>query len=258
MERFTKCVMNVQDVFSDFFAFPNTELFDEEFRQLMQIFYWFGFYQPSSSFTRRFAYGVLVFLFVKVAYWCGIITEVVASLNSRNLTRALITVPLASFSTSLNVQILTLVTKKTRIVKMIQTLHALHEYEDEALIEDYRVKCRQLVKYYKAYLQFAVIFVITLTLTGFKLYKLVIPIFYDSFADGFFFYPLMFCSVMQSYCLALIFLACDLLHVLCMIRLGANVEVLRKKIIGCAESENPSENLRDLSACVRYHSAVIQ
>lgn len=199
-----------------------------------------------------------MYLMMMVNYLLSLIRDAYILFSDGNVKRALLSFSLALLLLSYSVQNLVFIVKQAKIVSMIKELTSLHEYEDENLIEPHRKVCLQLVKFYRNYLFASVTVCLGLTMFGFKLSKLFMPVLYDSFGDGFLHLPLMIISIFQGYGISAIVVVSDLLHFLCIIRAGANYGILSGKIRRCTDNEDPKENEKELIACIKYHWAITE
>lgn len=236
------------------FNSPNELIFDDDFRLVLYFFRLFGF-SPS---TKSYLFGIAVFAFVPISYLLGELQDVIISFKVGNTQRFLISTTYSSFLISSTVQVLTFVLKERDILHLIKALQTLHQSEDEKPMSIYRTRCYQLVKYYTLYLIASMTMVVILTLSGYNIFKLATPTLFDDFAEGSFYVPLLIVNIIQMYIVALITSSSDLLHVLFMIRAGANFEMLSEKLRLCARSDETETNDKNLILCVVYHQNIIK
>lgn len=253
MESFKK----IQEILSPA-NFPSENyLFDEDFRELLEIYYFLGFYRPKRSISRDI-YGIISFLLVVLSFLLGMIKEALESIYQGHLQRSLFCVASMCLNISIPTQIITFVVNEFAIIEMIKAIQSIHDEQDEKALEYYRKKCRQLVKFYKVYCNIALVFLVSLYLCGYKIFMFLLPAIYDNFAEGWLFYPLLITNILQIYFIALCLLVSDLIHILCMIRTGAYFGILSERLRRCTDSDELSENEKKLNACVKYHQRIIE
>lgn len=252
-----KKLKTFQDFLSTTFIFSNEEKFDEDFRQILQILYFFGFYRPVPS-TKRNVYGFFVFLLAGVGFVLGLIKHVIVSLREENSRGIVTIVPYTLFGISILVQITTFVTNQSKIVEMIKEVHSMAQGEVDTPLISYRNKSLKVVKFYTNCLKYSLTALSLLHVCGFGAFRLILPALYEVYADGFLYYPLLLLSTVQAYFVIFCVVATDLLHVIIMIRAGANFEILSNKLRRCTSSQDPNENEKELIACVKYHQRIIE
>lgn len=237
---------------------PNEDNFDDEFQTVLQIFYIFGFYQPNPSKLRK-AYGLFMFFFVLQTHVMGNLKDIYIALGfeSNNMNKALICAISLSFATSLKTQIMSFVGNQKEIISTIREFHLMHEQDDEDSMKIYRRKSSQLVKFHQIIMGSIEITLFIFKLFGFDFFILVFPAMYDELARKCFYNFLLILNMIQFTGILMLYNAGDLLHILCMIRVEANLEFLNKKLRRCTDSKNLQENERSLIACVKHHCRII-
>lgn len=240
-----------------YFEYPNEEKFDEEFKRLLEILYWVGFHQPKTT-RKRIAYGVVMFVFLILSILLGNIKDFIEDFRDEKMSAALIIVVILAHMSSMNVQMITIVLKKSSVHDLIKQLHNMHEFEDEEAIAAVRLSSLRMIKTYKLFLLTGASVLSGLRMAGLGSFKLVLPTLYDVLADGFLFSLLMLVNIIHLWLYALLFLPADLLHILGMIRVEANTKFLCEKLEACTSGEDFEENEKNLIACVRYHLAIIE
>lgn len=243
--------------FLTYLAYPNKDRFDEEFRDLLQISYFFGFFQPKPS-KKRMAYGAFMIVFVFVSSLLGTLRDSFLSLHEQDLGKTLVNVSIAIFTLSYIVQKCKFAFNGQKITSMIGKLSSMHEYHDEDLLQKYRQKCLKILKLYKIFVLLSLTIPVVSKLFGANTFKLAVPAIYDELANGTLRYILLIVSVIHAYCYAFAVIPCDLLNIFCLIRLEANVEFLSNKLRQCTDSDDLKENERNLIACIKYHWIIIE
>lgn len=251
-------VKSVKQFYNTYFKCPNDDKFDEDFQQILQIFYFLGFYHPKSSKLRT-AYGAFMFFFVLQTHVLGNLKDIyiASGPNEKNMNKALICAISLSFVISLKIQIISFVSRQKEIIGMIRGLHLMHDPDNEDSMKVYRRKCSKLVKLHQIIMGWIEITLIIFKLFGFDFFILAIPAIYDELAREYFFNFLMILNILQFTGILMLYNAGDLLHVLCMIRAEANLEFLNKKLRHCTDSDNLQENEKKLIACIKHHCSII-
>lgn len=242
---------------SESFSFANERLFDEDFRLILKYFYFLGFHRPVPS-MKSSIYCFIVFAFVPMSHLLGELQNAVMSMKKGNLQKFLISTTYTAFMISTAVQVINFIAKERQIIQLIKAFQTMHESEDEKLIGVYKKKCYKLVKLYSLYLTSAMTTVVVLTLLGYNIFKLATPTLFDGFAEGSLYFPLLFVNIFQVYIVAISTSSSDLLHVLLMIRAGANFELLSEKIRCSTEGDDFVKNEEILVACIKYHHRIIR
>lgn len=232
---------------------PANEKFDDDFGIVLQVLYFFGFYQPKRS-KKRIAYGCIMFTVIILMVLIGALKDSLLSLNDGNLNQFIMNGFVFVYSVPAVCQILG-VASKPQIVELVKKLQNLHEFEDENVMKTYRERCTKIAKFHRLFLASTCPGTILLKFLGLP-FKLFIPALYGELAEGNCLYFLMALNAAHHFCLVLLYAACDLLHILCMVRVEANLKILNDKIRHCTDSYNLRENEKALIACMRYHSAI--
>lgn len=239
------------------FVYPNFEKFDADFCQLLQIYFLFGFYQPTPS-KLRLAYGIISLLLVHVSFFAGIFLEATSLFSEGEYMKTVFLVPVLVFAIPNMSNVCFSMMRSHKVTDLIKDLHSLHEYEDNDAIEACWVKWSKIVKLYKIYLAAVYVIVSILTVLGFKVFIFLFPALYDVYAHGSFFYPLLMVNFVHVGILVATIVTSDLLHVLCMVRVGKNFQILGQKLQHSTDSDDLIENEKNLIACVKYHVNIIE
>lgn len=251
-------VKRVKQFYHSYIKCPNDDKFDEDFQQILQIFYFFGFYHPKSSKLQT-VYGAFMFFFVLQTHVLGNLKDIyiASGLDDKNMNKALICAISLSFAMSLKIQIISFVSRQKEIIGMIRGFHLMHEQDNEDSMKIYRQKCSKLVKLHKIIMGSIEITLIIFKLFGFDFFILAIPAIYDELAREYYFNFLLILNILQFTGILMLYNAGDLLHILCMIRAEANLEFLNKKLCHCTDSDNLQENEKSLVACIKHHCRII-
>lgn len=212
----------VKKALSSYFICSNEDKFDDDFLRVLQIYFLFGFYHPTWS-KNRIIYGTFMFIFICITVVLGGLKSIFDSWANRSMRQLLLDVPITVYTVLFIAQLVTFIAKQGQIIDFLKVLH---ESNNEQLIQSYREKCSKLVKFYTIFLQIAVSSVVTFYFSGFKIFTFPIPALYDELANGDFFYLLLVINIIQYYSATTCFVPSDLLHVLCIVRVGANLELL--------------------------------
>lgn len=241
--------------FSAVFVYPNEENFDEDFQQILRLFYFFGWFRPIPSSTRKII-GYLVIVFVYLTFLLGAFRDVVAAFYQGKMQQSLISIAASGILITLTTQTFIFAKNQTFIMSLIKTFHTIHKGEDETPLEAYRKTCSKVARTYRTYLQVLWIVVMVLYFFGFKCFKLSLPCVYDVYAEEKLFTPLLWMSFLQGFIVYTAISGSDTFHVLCMVRIGANFEMLGNKLQHCTDSKDVEENERNLIACIKYHRQI--
>jgi hypothetical protein len=252
-----KVVEKLKSFYQKYLKCPNTEKLDADFHAILQIFYWFGFYQPSPTKT-RIAYGVLMFVFILTTYLMGALNEAITAGQEGDLNLALIDVMGFCFVISLATLVLSFVSKRKEFIDMIREFNGMHEYDHEEEVDALRKKNLKIVKIYTAF-SLSIAPVATIAhLLGLKTFRLVMPSIYDLLATGMFYEILLTVNAINLFLLMLSFVACDLLLILSIIRAESNVKFLCHDLRHCTDSGIVRTSQRNIDACAKYHAAIIE
>lgn len=247
----------IQEIFSSTFVYRNEDWLDEDFRLLLQIFYFFGFFRSAPS-TSRTTYGVLSIIFVVFTFLVGYFKDAVIALRENNLKNFMTSVPYTVIVLALLTQTITFMAKEKQIIKMVKAFNSMHDAKDDKLFDAYRKNCIHLVKIYIVFMELAVSMVLFFHFLGYMLYKLVSPTLLDDFVEGKLYIPLLITNSLQAYSVVTCMATSDLLHIFCMVRSGFNLERLCEKLRHCTDSEDLEDNERLLISCIKYHQRIIQ
>jgi 7tm Odorant receptor len=249
-----KLIEKLKCFYQKYLKCPNTERLDAEFHAVLQMFYWFGFYQPSPTKTRT-AYGVLMFGFLMVTYSVGALN---AALQEDNLNNALMNVMAFCFASALSTLVLSFMSNKTKFVDMIRELNGMHEYYHEESVDILRKNCLKMVKIYRTFAIAMGSATIVAYFLGLKVFRLFIPSIYDLLANGLFYEILLTVNSIHEYLFGLIIGACDLMPILSIVRAEYNVKFLCHDLRHCTDSGLVRVSQRNIDDCAKYHSAIIE
>jgi 7tm Odorant receptor len=258
-----KLLEKIKRFYRNYLKCPGTETFDDEFQKVLQIFYAFGWYHPSTPSTGRKVYGALTFAGVLLTNFAGALRETIMGFQEGNLNKALMNGMALMHSISIITQILSLIMNKTKALKLMRKLHTLHVEEEmnfernEAMIA-LRRNCLQMIKFYKYVLALSATILIVPSLFGFGFFKLAFPAIYDVFAEGSLRQLLLAVNIFHSYCYAFIIAAVDMYLIFCMMRIETNINFLCNKVGNCTENFSFRANEREANDCVDYHVAILE
>jgi 7tm Odorant receptor len=257
VENIKKIVEKLKSFYQKYLKCRNEHRLDKDFHALLQILYWFGFYQPSPTKT-RIAYGVVMFVFLFMTYVMGALNETATTWQEGNLNQALINVMGFCFAASLATLVLSFVQNQKGFIDMIRELNGMHEYDHEESVDVLRKKNVIMVKIYKTFMIVMASALIGLHFIGLKAFRLFMPSIYDLLATGLFYEILLTVNSTHLYVAALVTVACDLLPILCIIRAEYNVKFLCHDLRHCTDSGLIRVSQRNVDACAKYHAAIIE
>lgn len=232
------------------------EEFDAETQSILSIFYAFGFYHHSPSTTRK-VYGILMCAFAIQMYILGAVKEVIMSWLQADILKAMVNAAALPFCLTLQVQIITFVRKQPEVIKILKELQSLSLKVDKDLATIYKREYQNIVTFYKCFLASGTFVLVLMRALGFQALKLIVPALYDVFAEGSFLNFFLLVSVIQTIFILIMFTACDLLHILCLTKIGKNFESLAKKLRKCADEDSNEKNEKALNECIDYHCNIL-
>jgi 7tm Odorant receptor len=249
-----KLVEKLKCFYQKYLKCPNTHRLDKDFHAILQIFYWFGFYQPSPTKTRT-AYGVLMFGFLIMTNLMGALN---AALQEDDLNKALMNVMAFCFASALSTLVLSFMSNKTKFIDMIRELNGMHEYDHEESVDILRKNCLKMFKIHRTFAIAMCSATIVSYFLGLKTFRLIMPSIYDSLANGLFYEILLTVNSIHVYLFTLLFVACDLLPILSIVRAEYNVKFLCHDLRHCTDSGLVRVSQRNIDACAKYHAAIIE
>lgn len=236
---------------------PNKNRFDPEFYGLLKILFSFGIYQPKPT-KKRIAFGVLMILFLFVTFLMGCIKNALVGLHEENFNKAFINGACFCFVFPVLVLVVSFMRNRIKFIRMLRDLHTIHSFYEEGSMEVLSRKCLKIVKAYRAFMAILCFTLITFHALGLKVFRLIMPSIYDLLADGPFYYILVTVNSVHLLCLALVMTVCDLILILCIIRLKEKVKFLCHNLRNCTDSNLFHRNKRKLVRCVQYHATLIR
>lgn len=257
MEFLKKALKKIREFVSSNLIFSNDEEFDEDFYRLFQISYFLGFYHPKRS-IKRIIYGYFVLTIGMTSVVSGLVKDTIESSRESDVHRFVTSISYVAMLTSFMGMTITFINKSSDIFNLTKAFHSMHKGEDEKPLIVYRKKCKQIVRFYLSYLIVAITTIMVAFLFGFKFFKLAAPTIIDIYANGFLHEPLVVLSMLQAYIIGLHCVVSDLLHILFMVRAGANFEMLSIKLRNCTTNKDPNLNEKELIACVKYHQRILE
>lgn len=251
MEIVKKC----RKFFVEHLKCPNFELYDEEFHQVLQIFYLFGLYQPIPS-KQRTALGIVMFAFISTCC-LGALRHAFIAIRYGSITKGFFNAAVFLNALTHQVQVFSFFWNQKYICQMFRGFHSMHERDHYEIMSVYRSKYFWLVKYYKILLAASEVYLILLKISGDKNFILILPAIYDGMAEEFAYSFFLMVNIVHMSWLILHFIACDSLHILIMMRVEAHLEIFGKMLQNCTADEDPKKNEESLIACVKYHCRII-
>lgn len=245
----------VKRYFTSLFSHGNHLMFDDDFRLILQCFYLCGFFRPDPSMQRN-VYGLTIIIFGPMSYIFGALREAATSFSMKEIQRSLICISYAVFQISTLTQVLTFVAKEKSIIESFKSFQSMHGRRNSDFIAVYCKKMYKLTKFYTIYLAAIMTLIIILFFLDFKVFKFIIPTFYDDYAEGNLYFPLLGINIISIYMTVITMSSTDLIHVICMVRAGANLEALNDQLLCCTDSEDLSTNEKNLVCCIRYHQKI--
>lgn len=231
-------------------SLPDASDFDEDYRKVLQIFHLTGFLRSESSKSSPF----VSFLLLSLMMALGTAKNTICFIIDGNAFNASIYAALLSLFIVYTVQIVTFIMNQEDIKELIKALQKLHEPENEIEVEKNRKFLSLILKVYISAMLTAIFAMNILKIFGSHFSKLIIPTIYDILADGNLYWPLAIAAEFQTFGVAFSSIACEIIHILCMVRIEANLNFLAVEIRKCTNDDEKSEIA--LISCVRYHCRI--
>lgn len=249
-----KFVEKCRKISKNFFQCPNNK-FDEEFKQIFQYFYFFGFYQPTPS-RSRILLGIFSLSFVLLSYILAVLENGIASWKEGNINKISVFFSIIVINVPFLTQLIFFAWNQNKFIVMVKTLQSLHEYRNKDTVQNLSKKLLKMMKFYLYGLFLVLMVLLVSKLAGYGTFKLLLPVLYDRFADGLGFFFLLPLNIFHYICAAYLLAICDLFSIFCMMRLEANLKFLSYDLRHCTDSLDQKENEKNLTACVKYHQAI--
>lgn len=148
--------------------------------------------------------------------------------------------------------------KQKAVVQMFRDFHSMQKRENDEIQSVYRSEYSRLVKCYKFFMAVAVMYMIMMKFFKFDYFLLFVPAIYDIMAEGTFYSIFMVINIVQMGCSVLVYMVCDCLHILSMMKVEAYLDVLCEMLRHCTDDDDLKSNEENLKACVKYHCLVIR
>lgn len=229
---------------------PNKHEFERDFYQIMLGFYACGLTHKIPNFK------FFIYVFSALSFLLGMFKDSISAAMKGDLNFTLLFAAIFSLLMANTVQCYILFKKNSRIVDMMKTMQALHEREDDNEVEAYRNLGITLINLYKIFFGFAFFFLTTMRLFGISACQFILPVIYDVFADDF--GILLSIHIPHVAYAMVLFITIEMVHVICMIRVEANLKILGEKLKHCADADDLEANEQNLIACIKYHRAILE
>lgn len=252
-----KIVEKLKSFYKKYLKCPNTERLDKDFHALFQILYLYGFYLPNPSKLRA-CYGISMYAFLLVTFLMGGYQGATTALQDGNMNQTLLNVICFCYVAPVATLVLSIAKNKTKFVDMTKDLGRLHEFDQEETVEVLRRKNLKLTKIYIIFIKFLTTIVVLMPLMGYKTYRLFMPSIYDLLATGSFYELFMSINFVHVYALVLLLAACDLYIIFSIIRVEYNIKFLCEELRNCTDSGLIRVSQRNIDACAKYHSTIIE
>lgn len=230
------------------FNFPNGREFDDDFRQILNIFRLTGFYRSDSS-KSSFAMKYFMFIFVVLTFTSGLLKDLILVLHEGKVHEALMHAVVLSIEFTFSAIVFNFIKNQSDILDLVKALQKLHDPSDEPEMEVYRKTILKMLKLYKIGMVGHVF------LIGLGLYKLVAHAIYDVLAEGKLYGLFLFINAIHTCIFLALFIPCEFLHILCMKRIEGNLKFLGSKLRNCTDDENPEVAL---ARCIKYHCEILE
>lgn len=230
--------------------FPNENEFEDEFRMALNLYRLTGLYRMDSS-KKSYAINFIGFMLVVLNYQTGCLRDFIVLFLDGKYFDGLLSGVLMVMTTVGALQILMFMKRQTITVELIKNLQKLHDPADKIELQVHTNRIFRILKGYFKYLVLSAVALIILRSFGFSCSKLLYPMIFNTFAEGNLYVPLLILNYIHIFPLYSAFLACEFLHILCMVRIEANLRVLGTKLKTCTDIDV-------LNSCVKYHCEIIE
>jgi hypothetical protein len=252
MEKFSEIVEKMEKFYEKYLKYENRQRFDPEFKLMMQILYFFGWYHPNPTKQRK-AYGVFMFCFVLLSCYLRCISYTIEGFKNGDFNLGLLSLCSSFIVLPLMVLVASLASNPTKFTEHLHELNIQHEYYNDDKIKELSQKCSKAAKNYVCLIIMIVLVLCVLKLLGYDIFRLIVPSIYDHLAIGVLYYPMMLINLVHLAMIACVFICCDMLPIFCIARIVKNQQLLAVEIRKCADSDRREENEYELKACQRYH-----
>lgn len=253
MNLFVKFLNNLK-FYSKHLKCPNVRNIDLEFQQILQILYFFGWYQPQPTKLRT-AYGVFNLCFIPLSYFLGAFCDAIAAHKAEKVFQTIINLAFVFNIVPLLVGITVIALNPVNLTELIKSLHQLHEFDDNEEMKAFSNKCCKLVKCYKFFLLAAIFLCFIMPSLGFEFFVLFSPAIYDRLAVGLFYYPLLVLNSIHLTEIVFALIICDMLPILCIMRIVKNKQLLAYDFLHCTDDDE-QKNEANVDAAGLYDSTI--
>lgn len=258
-----KIVKKLKAFYEAYLECPNDMRFDTEIHLILKYLHYFGFYIPKPTVKRKI-YGVVMFILSIVTVLLGCGKELWKGIHEKDMAKSLIYVMQGFIVSSMMIQILSLMKNREELESLIESLHTKSANLDEIdfdkidAMRTLRKNCLRIVKGYTYLLIIYIPVQMMMRILSMKLIKLIMVAVYDELANGFLFFIFLAINFVHTVCFILTLVACDLLHILLMIRIEAKIKFLCHDLRQCTDNESIRDNAEELKLSVAYHNEIIE
>jgi hypothetical protein len=255
MEKFSEIVEKVKKFYEKYLKYENRLRFDPEFKLMMEILYFFGWYHPEPTKHRK-AYGVFMFSFVLLSFFFGCISYTISGIANDDLSTGLLTLCSSFIILSVMVLVATLALNQTKFTDHLEELKMQHEYYNDDKIKELSQKCCKLAKGFACMMIIVILVGCVMKAMGSGMFRLLIPAIYDHLAIDVLYYPMMLINLVHFVLLLTVVVLCDMLPIFCVARIVTNMRFLAHEIRNSTNSDRHEENEYELKACQRYYQEI--
>jgi hypothetical protein len=250
-----KVLSRAKKFYVDNLKFLNDGKLDREFKLVLQILYFFGWYQPQPT-KLRIVYGVCTFCGVLVTWSLGFTRYTLAVFQDGELFKGLLNMSLTTLSVSVLGKVASVAFNSKNISEYLGELHELHEYYNNGEIQVLSKKCYRVIKVELWFFIFATLVVCLQSVIGYELFKLIVPAIYDVLATSPLYYVLMVINAVHLGILATVVVVCDLLPNFCIARIVKNQSLVAHEFKHCTDDVDREKNIENLEAGAKYYAAI--
>jgi hypothetical protein len=255
MEKFSEIVEKVKKFYEKYLKYENRLRFDPEFKLMMQLLYFFGWYHPEPTKHRK-AYGVFMFSFVLLSLFFGCISYTISGFSNADLSAGFLNLSASFIILSLMVLIVTLALNSTKLTDHLEELKMQHEYYNDDKIKELSQKSFKAAKVFACMVMILLSTVCVMKALGFGMFRLIIPAIYEHLAISVIYYPMMLINLVHYVMFGVVAVMCDMLPIFCVARIVTNMRFLAHEIRNCTNSDRHEENEYELKACQRYYQEI--
>ena len=228
--------------------FPDSEKFDDDFREVMKLFHYSGLYRTENTSARLHNAS---FAFICMCYLLGCIKDTLYYFFEGDVVYVLINGALTTAIFSFAVTVRNFINHQSKIVDLVFELQKLHGSRFNEMMEAYKGFSLKIIKLFEVCCVSAVITMPTAMFFGMSFSTLFYPLIFDVLAFGKLYGLTAVLSIVHIMGLAASYTASDFLHIVCMVRIEANCKIL-------SDLFREAKGEEELTSCIHYHCSILR